>query len=512
METNAETSISKDHRGHYKASTVWRVTGVSFGSLSLGYAAAIIATTLGQPSFFEYMNLATAKNASQIIGAMNSLFYAGGFFGCVFNAWFADRFGRRIAIATACVIVCLSLALQAGSVHVAMFIVFRFTNGFGNLMLMNSIPLWITEFVPPYHRGALSNIHAAMINIGYLVSSYVGVGFYYYTGGSGNQWRAPLALGCLFPLITLAVMPFIPESPRYLLTKDKIDEAWDIVREMHSSSDDPNHEFATVEFYQMKKQLEIDSRLDSSWIGMLRRPSYRKRLYISSSLLVLLYCTGTLTIANYGPILFKSLGFSPSQVLLFQAGNILQGLSAVIASIFIVDRFPRPTLLATGMLVCAVNISIVAALTATYLGTTNTSGLAAAVAFIFVYVWCYGFILDGVGYFYAAELFPTHLRAKGVTCCLGAYCLINILWLQVAPTAFDNIGWKFYMVFVSCAVVGAGIAWTWFPDTSHCSLEEVARLFGDEDLVAVYREEIVLDKQGGGVVEKPGVEHREEEM
>jgi hypothetical protein len=52
-------------------------------------------------------------------------------------------------------------------------------------MLMNIIPIWIGEFVPPYHRGALPNIHAAM-NIGYLVSSYVGVGFYHYTGGSGS--------------------------------------------------------------------------------------------------------------------------------------------------------------------------------------------------------------------------------------------------------------------------------------------------------------------------------------
>lgn len=220
----------------------------------------------------------------------------------------------------------------------------------------------------------------------------------------------------------------------------------------------------------------------------------------------------TYTAIDYGPILFADLGYSPAQVLLFQAGNILQGLSAVVASLFIVDRFPRPTLLAVGMLVAGINISIVAALNATFLGTGNKSGLAAAIAFIFVYVWCYGFLLDGVGYFYAAELFPTHLRAKGVTCCLGAYCLINILWLQVSPTAFENIGWKYYMVFVSCAVTGAAIAWFTFPDTAHCSLEEVAKLFGDDDLVAIYREEIMLNKEGGGVLEKPVVAHREEEL
>jgi MFS family permease len=205
---------------------------------------------------------------------------------------------------------------------------------------------------------------------------------------------------------------------------------------------------------------------------------------------------------DYGPQLFKALGYSPAQNLLFQAGNILQGLSAVIASVFIVDRFPRNKLLATGMIVCAINLSGVAAMNARFLGTSNKSGLAAGVAFIFMYVWFYGFLLDGVGYFYAAEIFPTHLRAKGTTCCLASYCLVNILWLQVAPTAFANIGWKFYMVFICMSLLGAAIMYFTFPDTLNKPLEEIARLFGDKDLVAIYQEDIVLDEANHEVVEK----------
>ena len=75
------------------------------------------------------MKLVNNPNEASIIGAMNSLFYVGGFFGTVFNAWFADRFGRRKAIITACVIQVVSAALVAGSVNVAMLIVFRFFTG-----------------------------------------------------------------------------------------------------------------------------------------------------------------------------------------------------------------------------------------------------------------------------------------------------------------------------------------------------------------------------------------------
>lgn len=87
-------------------------------------------TEIGQPSFQKYMNLTTTNpHTATIRGAMNSLFYAGGFFGAVFNSWCADRFGRKKALATGATIMIISSALCAGSVTVSMFIVFRFFTG-----------------------------------------------------------------------------------------------------------------------------------------------------------------------------------------------------------------------------------------------------------------------------------------------------------------------------------------------------------------------------------------------
>lgn len=80
-------------------------------------------------------------------------------------------------------------------------------------MLLASVPLLITEVVPPKGRGMLANTHGVGTTLGYLIASYVGIGFFYDSGASGSQWRGPLALACLFPLITLVLMPWIPESP-----------------------------------------------------------------------------------------------------------------------------------------------------------------------------------------------------------------------------------------------------------------------------------------------------------
>jgi hypothetical protein len=81
------------------------------------------------------MNLDAAPNASEPIGAVTSLYYAGRFFGALFSNWIGDRCGRKPAIAIGVALALLSAALTAGSVNVAMFIVFRFVSGWGALMV-----------------------------------------------------------------------------------------------------------------------------------------------------------------------------------------------------------------------------------------------------------------------------------------------------------------------------------------------------------------------------------------
>jgi MFS family permease len=77
------------------------------------------------------MGLNNNPNANALLGAMNAMFYVGGFFGSFFNQWVADRFGRRISLATGCTVTLISAALTAGSVDIGMFIAFRFLTGFG---------------------------------------------------------------------------------------------------------------------------------------------------------------------------------------------------------------------------------------------------------------------------------------------------------------------------------------------------------------------------------------------
>lgn len=115
----------------FKLKTILECTGVCWSVAAYGYSASIIATTFGQPSFIVAMRLDTAPNVTGLIGAANALFFVGGFFGCLLNAALANKLGRKGVIAIGQAILLVSTALLAGSVHIGMFILFRFTAGFG---------------------------------------------------------------------------------------------------------------------------------------------------------------------------------------------------------------------------------------------------------------------------------------------------------------------------------------------------------------------------------------------
>ena len=215
--------------------------------MTYGYTNSIIATTLGQPTFYEYFGLDTRPDANDIIAAMNGLFQVGGLLGTLSCIWTADKFGRRMALCINGVVVTIGGALQAGSVAIPMFIVFRFVAGWGTGALVTLVPLYQSEVSPPQIRGLLVGMHGVMLCVGYTVASWVGVGFYF-VDLAGAQWRVPLAIQCIFPLVLSCGVMFLPESPRWLIDQGRVDDA---AKSFHST-----HAESTSDTFTQEKEFE----------------------------------------------------------------------------------------------------------------------------------------------------------------------------------------------------------------------------------------------------------------
>ncbi|KAL4780340.1 major facilitator superfamily domain-containing protein [Aspergillus varians] len=420
----------------------------TFGSITYGYSAAIIGSTLGQPSFLAYFGLDTASNSTQLQGAINGLFQAGGLFGTLGFGFLADKFGRCKAIFIATVVAIVGGALQAGSVHIAMFLVARFITGFGIGGLVMLVPLWQSEVAPPHSRGLLVGLHGVSILFGYSLSSWVGYGFYF--------------------------------SPRWLIEKGYLPRAKTTLERIYRARNDPSNSDATREFHQICAQLEVERDLPSSWRSLFTVPHYRRRTLIGFTTLLAGQLTGTTVINNYGPTLYNSLGHGPAASLALSAGWLTEGLVCNIFNAILLDYVGRKWLMTTGLVGCAVALLGAAVTVALYSGTDNKPGNAAGVFFLYLHLTFYGTCMDASTYVFASEIWPTHLRAKGFAVSCAGLFVGSLTLLEAAPTAFETIGFRFYLIMMAFTICCAVIFAVFFPETKGLTLEEIAMKFGDE--------------------------------
>ncbi|EXJ74794.1 uncharacterized protein A1O5_01490 [Cladophialophora psammophila CBS 110553] len=474
------------HARQFNWYNFWICWLVSLGQIAFGYPASIISTTLGEPSFLVCMKLLDpttglpSSNADQLEGAMPGVFQAGAFFGIMMVSYIMDKWGRKAGVIFCSFWSLLGGALICGSKSSAMFIVARFFAGMGS---WGYLAVRYAELAPPALRGFFVGLNGVNIAVGYSLAAYTGMGFFYVKEAQA-QWRGPLGIALFFPIVMVAMLPFIPESPRYLLMKGRVEEAEKIVLRLHVIPGDEDQEFARGEFYQMQKQAEFDRTL--SWDVFFKK-SYRRRTMLAVGFAFVGQSTGVLVINNYGPTLYKSRGYGTEDQLRLQCGWITTAIIGNAIGATFMDRVGRKPLMLFGVGGCCFWLIIEAAIVANFAGTANTSALAMGVAALFLFEVIYSCGVDVAGIVFYSELFPNHLRAKDKGTLLTGCNDV------VTATAFANIGWKFYLVFIIVCGLGTIAMYFLLPETKGVPLEEVAKLFGDTDTIMVYAEDIHID-------------------
>ncbi|RVX73980.1 hypothetical protein B0A52_02870 [Exophiala mesophila] len=469
----------------------WICFLVSLGMLAFAYPASIIATTLAQPSFLIDMGLldvtqdppALAPNANALIGAISGVFQAGGVVNTFIAGWVADRYGRKWGFHWCSLLSLLGGALQCGAQNSTMFIFGRLFSGAGSAGFLVITPPYSAELSPPKLRGLLVGLNGVIISIGYALGAYMGLAFYSIQNPAA-QWRGPLGLNLIWPLLMNIVCLYVPESPRYLLLKDREDEARAIVYKLHNLHGESHHEFAHQEFQQMATQAREDRHLEPSWLKMITERGNRKRLGIAAGYMFFGQSTGVLVLNNYGPTIYAALGFDTRSQLIFQPGWVTSGIIGNLIGAVCLDWIGRKPLLTVGLAGCCVCLIIEAAVVSLYAQEgTNGAGLRAGVAATYLFIFVYGLGVDVAGVVLYSEVFPNHMRARGMSLVVALFGVTNVLYLQVAPTAFANIGWRFFLVFIILSGIGA--VWSWFgiPETNGIPLEEMNQIFSGQPVV-----------------------------
>jgi MFS family permease len=404
--------------------------------------------------------------------------------------------------------------LNSCTEHPYRLIFARLFAGFGIGILMTCIPMYQAEVSTPESRGLMVSMHGVMYAVGNALTSWIGFGVYFYSADpsrvdSSFPWRFPLAFQAVPSLLLLAGSFWLPYSPRWLMQKDRFEEAKNILIRLHAKKGDgeKHHDTAIKEFYQIKKQLEHDreAKKSSSLFVVLKSPSNRKRFAIAIVMMWFNMFTGAIIIVNYFVILLAGLGLTGYLPLLLLAVWVMVSFPGNIFCALYVDKFGRRKFMLVGATGLSVTLFFECLLQALYTGTGNVAGQRAAVFFIFLFIVFWSFCFDATEYLYLSEIFPTEIRGMGTAAGMFSFFAAQVVLLVAGPIALNNIGWKFFLgksygsavwseseankhmsVLVIPTTIYIPIIYFFFPETRGRSFEDINAQFGDKVVLRYY--------------------------
>ena len=270
-------------------------------------------------------------------------FFGFALIGAFLQSWIAQKYGRKSSTAVAACFLMIGNALQAGAVHIAMFLVGRYLAGCGAGMVISNTPVYLSEIAPAHSRGLLVGLQGNFIVFGYILSSCAALGFHFVD--ESYQWRLNFIIATAVAVALLLSLITLPESPRWLIEHGRPQEARKILDSIHITRDDPEGKMAHAEFHQITAQVEIDRSLDSGWLAIIRIPSLRKRMICTLLVWSMGQSTGITVLANLTPVLFGDLGYSTVLQLVLSLVWTVCLFIGCFFNIYLIDRIGRVPLI-----------------------------------------------------------------------------------------------------------------------------------------------------------------------
>ncbi|KAK7203032.1 general substrate transporter [Myxozyma melibiosi] len=446
----------------------------SVGSFTYGYDLGIIAQVVASDHFIVYFN----EPDSTKTGLVVSLFTAGAFVGAFFAGFMSSSLGRRGTIAAATVVFIFGCALQCGARNMSMLIGGRFIGGMGVGILTMIIPLYQAELAHPSIRGRVTALQQFFLGIGALCASWIGYGCYL-GFRSDNQWRVPLGIQIIPAGILGGLIFFFPESPRWLLDKDRHEDGLKTLARLYANGD-VDSALVRVEYDEIVSAIneERENGLHS-WRELFFVKSNFRRLFICISLQASIQMTGVSAIQYYSPTIFAQIGLSTGRTLLFQAINSIIALIGQGFCIALVDITGRRWPLICGNLGNCMTFIAGAILLAKFPpgGDNPRSAQIGFIATTWIYNFFFSSMCGPLSWIIPAEVFNTKTRSWGVAISTMTCYAFNTMIGQVTDKAMTEIGYKYYFLFIICNFTNAIFFWALLPETGGTPLESMNKLW-----------------------------------
>lgn len=441
----------------------------AIGGLLFGYDTAVISGTIDQVT--EQFGLDVIQQGWYVGCAL-----IGSIVGVAFAGVMSDKLGRRPTMFVSAVLFTVSAAGCAVSANFGWLVAYRIIGGLGIGIVSIVAPVYISEIAITRYRGQMVSLYQLAVTVGFLAAYFVNYLLLDLSRTAsftsdwlqlifvGEVWRGMLGMETLPALLFVLTLCFIPESPRWLITRNHDRRAAVIFSGIYRRPKDVERQIADT-------RSTVSAETKSEWRSLLR-PGILKAVVIGVCIAILGQFMGVNAVLYYGPSIFKDAGMDDPlfcQVLV----GVVNALTTVLA-MFIIDRVGRKKLIyygVSGMILCLILIAVYFAF-----GASLHLGVHFMLTFFLLYVFCCAVSISAVVFVLLSEMYPNSVRGLAMSIAGFALWIGTYLIGQLTPWMLANLtpAGTFLLFAVMC-VPYMLIMWRLVPETAGMSLEDIER-------------------------------------
>ena len=430
------------------------------GGLLFGFDTGVISGAL--PFLKEHWNL-----SDKALEWVTTTVLIGAILGAITSGRLSDYLGRKKMIIINAVIFLVGALGCSFARNVGILIAMRIIVGVAIGITSYVAPMYIAEVSPTRRRGALVTLNQLMITLGILVS-YI-TDYLFSNDANPESWRWMFAVGAFPALVLFTGMFFLPETPRWLISKKRWDEGKRILMQVEDA------DLVEQTFSDLKEDvaLSVQRKVKS---GEILKPWLRPALIITVGIFFFQQFSGVNTIIYYSPIIFKLAGIvSNTQSII---PSIIIGTVNVLScllSIFLLDRVGRRKLYIIGISGMIPSLALLG-LCFYFKDALGSSLPFFSVLSIVCYIMFIAISLAPLGWLLISEVFPLEVRGVGMSIGSLSHWGFNAIISFTFLTLINSIGiastfWCYSLICV------AGLVWGYYyiPETKGKSLEEIEK-------------------------------------
>lgn len=331
-----------------KTYTVFISLIVALGGFLLGFDSAVISGAT--PFYRETFGL---NSGSMLIGFSVSSLILGAILGNIMAGSLADRFGRRKILMVTAMLFTISAIATALAFDITSFLTARIVGGLGVGMAILVAPMYIAEIAPRKLRGTLVTFNQLNIVLGISIAYFSNYYFQQTIADYDLKWRVMLGVEAVPALLYLALLFFVPRSPRWLMQKGKEEEAMHVLVRIHGEAQ------SLIEYKEIDNSLKEEQNKEKASWSEVFSPRMKLVLIIGFGIAFFQQITGINAIFYYAPMIFEMAGGGKDSAFMQAAILGVTNVVMTIVAMFLIDSLGRKPLLYIGATGIFLSLAIV---------------------------------------------------------------------------------------------------------------------------------------------------------